>query len=184
MRARHTHSPIPKKGLLAGYARADGGAAAVEFAMIALPLLALITGIIELALIFLISSTLETSMEKMSRTIRTGTFQGANLGAADLKASICSNLGWLQSDCMANLYLDVRTYGQFSDIAQVNPVTNGQFDATKLQFQTGQASTIEVVHAYYVWSLITPAFNGGLQTISGGKTLIQATTAFRNEAYG
>jgi len=146
----------------------------VEFAIVALPFTALILGTIELGMIFLVATTLDNATQNMTRAIRTGAFQSSGGKADDLKTKICNNLGWLQGDCMSNLYLDVRTYGQFSDIVPVQPVTNGAFDPSKIQFQVGASGDIVVVRAFYLWTVFAPGVSSGLQTLSDGKTLVQA----------
>ena len=52
------------------FADARGGAAAVEFALISVPFFLLLFGIIELALVFLLSTTLDNAAVEASRTIR------------------------------------------------------------------------------------------------------------------
>ena len=153
----------------------------MEFAIVALPFTALILGTIELGMIFLVATTLDNATQNMTRAIRTGAFQSSGGKADDLKTKICNNLGWLQGDCMSNLYLDVRTYGQFSDIVPVQPVTNGAFDPSKIQFQVGASGDIVVVRAFYPWTLLTPTLEPGLPNLGASQRLLTATVAFRNE---
>lgn len=167
------------------FARADGGAAAVEMALIAMPFLALTFGIIQLALIFLVSASVENAMDAASRTIRTGQFQtGAAPTPAAFKTSICDSLGWLQGDCDANLYLDVETFPTFAAVTAPPVVVNKVFNPAVLTFTPGVPGSIVVVRAYYEWPLQAPLMSQGLQTIGGGKALLTTTIAFRNEPYG
>ena len=162
----------------------DGGAAAVEMALVTMPFLMLLFGIIEIAMIFLISSSLENAMVIASRTIRTGQFQtSGTTTAAAFQTAICNNFGWMQSSCSTNLQVDVRTYSTFASITTPQPVTNGTFNTSNLLFQTGSANDIVVVRAYYKWPLITPFFSQALQQLNGGISLLTATAAFRNEPY-
>ena len=52
---------------LAGFARAEDGAAAVETALVATPFFLLIFGILQLAIIFLASASLENAMQTADR---------------------------------------------------------------------------------------------------------------------
>ena len=63
--------------MLARFAKTRRGSAAVEFAMVALPFLALIFGILELSMIYLVSTTLENATADTARKIRTGELQTA-----------------------------------------------------------------------------------------------------------
>ncbi len=164
--------------------RAEGGASAVEFALVATPFLMLLFGVIEVALIFMISTSLENATLAASRTIRTGEFQtsGTTTSAA-FKTAICSYFTWAQADCSTNLSVDVRTYATFAGVTTPQPVQNGTFNTQSLQFSTGTADDIVVVRAYYKWPLIVPFFDQAFQTLSGGNTLLTSTIAFRNEPY-
>jgi Flp pilus assembly protein TadG len=168
------------------FARADGGATAVEMALVAMPFLALTFGILELALIFLVSASLENATDTAARTIRTGQLQtGAPAAAtsAAFQASICNNLGWLQGDCSSNLYVDVETFPTFAAVTAPAVVVNKTFEPAALTFTPGGPGSIVVVRAYYQWPLMAPLMSQALQSIGGGKALITSTVAFRNEPY-
>ena len=170
---------------LSAFARATEGVAAVEMAMVATPFFALLFGIIELGLIFLVSSSLENATAQAARTIRTGEFQtGGTTTAGAFKTAICNNFGWLQSDCATNLSVDVRTFTTFSSVTAPQPVSNKTFNQAALTFNPGGPGDIVVVRAYYQWPLIAPLMSQSLETLNGGTNLITTTATFRNEPYG
>lgn len=173
-------------------ARSEGGATAVEMALIAVPFFLLLFGTIELALVFLLSTSLENATDLAARQVRTGEMQTAGgASASTFKTLVCNNLGWLSGDCSANLYVDVRTFTSFSTVASPQPVVtktvNGKpvttFDQTKLTFDMGKAGDIVVVRTYYTWPLITPMVQQAIQTLSDGHMIVSSTAAFRNEPY-
>src|ERR1700742_3839207 len=104
---------------LRALASAEGGATAVEFAIISIPFIALLFAIFELGAMFMASSALDASIETASRQIRTGQLQtGASNSAAGFKTLVCNNVSWISSsDCQANLSLDVRTFSSFSAVS-------------------------------------------------------------------
>jgi len=164
--------------------RSERGAAAVEMALVATPFLALLFGIVEIGMVFLISASLENGMDNAARTIRTGQLQsGASPTAAAFKTSICNSFGWFQADCTAHLSVDVRTYATFAAVTSPPVVNNGVFNPAALTFTPGTANSIVVVRAYYQWTLIAPLFNQALQQLNGGVALLTTTAAFRNEPY-
>ena len=166
------------------FIEARSGAAAVEMALVATPFFMLLFGIIELSLIFLVSSSLENATAQAARTIRTGSFQnGASPTAAAFKTTICNNFGWMQGDCANNLYVDVRTFQTFASITAPQPVQNGVFNPGALTCNPGSPGDIVVVRAYYQWPLIAPLMSQALQQLNGGTTLITSTATFRNEPY-
>ncbi len=164
--------------------RSEGGAVAIEFAVVALPFVGLIFAILELAVVLLIFSTLENGMADAARTIRTGALQTAGgATAATFKTTICNNLGWLQSDCNAKLQVDVRTVAAFTNPTLPDPYSTGTYDSTKTLFNMGSQGSIVVVRAWYPWQLILPTMNKALSRANNGVALIQATTTFKNEPY-
>ena len=164
------------------------GATAVEFAIVAIPFLALLLGIIELALVFSASVALDNAVMAASRRIRTGELI-APTGSTAQEASriafrneICANMGFMQTDCQTNLYVDVRTSSDFSSIALADPAAGGAWNPGTLTFNTGGASTIVLVRAYYRWTLFAPLMNQALVRLPG-QTLLTSVTTFRTEPY-
>ncbi|HEX4179865.1 MAG TPA: TadE/TadG family type IV pilus assembly protein [Caulobacteraceae bacterium] len=175
-------------GRLNGFARrfriARRGAAAIEFAMLAMPFFGLLCGIMDIGLIFVVSTTLENATNSAARQIRTGQTQSSGTAtAATFVTTICGNLSWLGSACSSSLNVDVRTFAQFSSIAAPQPVSNGVFNPAALTFNPGAACDIVVVRSYYQWPLFAPLMDQALQTLGGGKALITAAATFRNEPY-
>lgn len=160
------------------------GSAAVEFAFVALPFLALLFAVLELGMVFLVSTTLQNAADAAGRKIRTGELQASGGTAATFKNSICADMSWLGSDCASNLTVDVRKFSTFAGSSADSPVTNGAIDPTKTKWEPGGAEEIVLVRAYYSWTLVTPLLNAGLQNLSNGKRLIQTTVTFRNEPWG
>jgi Flp pilus assembly protein TadG len=179
-------SPLRLNRFTARFVRAQRGATAVEFALISLPMLVMIFGLLEFAMMFLAMTTLDTATQWASRQIRTGEFQtsGANT-RSDFKNLVCSQMSWLSAKCTADLWLDVRTYSTFGGISAApvpNPVT---FNPATTCFSTGQPTDIVLVRAYFEWNLFTPLLNNALENMGAGSgmRLISSTTAFRNEPY-
>lgn len=172
------------RAALRRFIRDERAATVVEFALLALPFFALIFGIIELGLVFLVSTTLENAVMAAGRQIRTGELQTASGNVNTFKSNVCANMSWLgSSNCLTNLNVDVRTYTSFTSISPPNPVVNGTFQQNQMTFTPGSANDIVVVRAYYRWSISTPLLNAGLVNLSGNQRLISATVAFRNEPY-
>ncbi|WP_297512860.1 TadE/TadG family type IV pilus assembly protein [uncultured Caulobacter sp.] len=166
---------------LAGrFARAERGATAVEFALVAIPFLMLVFAIIELGLVFLVSLTLENAVIDAGRTIRTGEIQNSGGTASSFKTAVCNRMSWIgASTCGSALQIDVRT---FADYATSATSASAGTVPTTMNWNPGTAGSIVLVRAYYTWPLITPLLQTGLQS-SNGKRIIYAATAFTNEPY-
>src|SRR5437763_16507615 len=97
------------------FARGEEGAAAVEFAMVAAPFLALVFAIMETALVFFASQTLETAVSDSARLIVTGQAQSKSYDAAAFKTAVCAKINGL-FDCAGGLQIDVKTYSSFGSV--------------------------------------------------------------------
>ncbi len=165
------------------------GLAAVEFALIATPFFFLIFGLLEICVIFIMSSVLEHGASEASRQIRTGQFQNtlASSGGAqtadDFKDLICPELFGLL-DCNG-LEVDVQTFTNFSGAPNSSPPIDGSgdFDNSSFGFDPGGQNAIVVVRVFYQWDLIIPGLSKPLENINGNKRLLQSTIAFRNEPF-
>lgn len=159
------------------------GAAAVEFALIAAPLVFMICACIELGLVILVSVTLDNATDIASRGIRTGLTNSSNSSIATFKQTVCNNMGWLSSSCPGSLTIDVQTYNSFASVPLTNPVSGGKLDTTGMGYNVGNGTAIQMVRAYYDWPLFTPFLQAGLSTLGNGDALITSKVVFRNEPF-
>jgi Flp pilus assembly protein TadG len=166
------------------FARAQKGAAAVEFALVAAPFLALIFAILETALVFFAGQSLEAAATDAARLIMTGQAQTAGYSQTDFKTAVCSRLAGGLFDCSNGVYVDVKTYTSFTSINTALPIVNGQFDTSNMSYTPGSPGDIVVVRLYYQWPIYVSMFSNNLANLSGNKRLLVATSVFRNEPYG
>jgi Flp pilus assembly protein TadG len=168
----------PKRWRL--FRRAEGGSVAVEFALLAIPFFTIIFAIVETAIVFFASASLEGALNDAARQIRTGQIQTAGTGASAMRTAICANAALL-SNCTTDLKLDVRSFSSWASVSVPQPLTNGNLTIAQ-QFTPGSASDIVIVRAYFQWKILSPVAIG-LNNMNGSYRLIGATVAFRNEPY-
>jgi Flp pilus assembly protein TadG len=164
------------------FARRQDGSAAVEFSLVALPFLALMFAIIETALVFFAGQTLEAAVADSARLIMTGQAQTANFSAADFKTQVCDRVAGL-FDCTGGVYVDVKSYTTFGAISSAQPVTNNQFDPTKVSYTLAGPGCIQVVSLYYKWPIYVSLLGDNLSNLSGNYRLLAASAVFKNEPY-
>jgi Flp pilus assembly protein TadG len=164
------------------FGRDRRGIAALEFALIAAPFFFLLFAIIETALVFFISTTLEQAMAQNARDIRTGNFQTAGGDAEQFRQEICENgAGLLDCD---RVRIDVRTWTSFAAINPSTPIDqDGELDDSEFGFDAGGPSAIVLVRVFYEYEVMTPALGPGLSNMSGNRRLLTAAIAFRNEPF-
>ncbi len=166
------------------FVRQQDGAAAVEFALVAAPFLALTFAILETAFVFFAGQTLEATAAESARLVMTGQAQTAGYTKADFKNAVCARVYGL-FDCSAGMTVDVKTFASFADYSYTPPVVNGQFDTTNANNYTpGGPGCIVVVTLYYQWPVYVSMFSNNLGNLNGNKRLLVATSVFRNEPYG
>jgi Flp pilus assembly protein TadG len=158
----------------------SSGATAVEFALIALPFIAMMGAIIETGILYFADSALDNATSEASRLIRTGQAQQSGFDAAAFRQKVCDGVTPLFT--CSGIKVDVRTTTDFSSADVGTPVkADGSFDDSKFQYDAGHGTDIVVVRVYYEW----PAMLNLLAKDSSlnGNHLLAAVTAFRNEPF-
>jgi Flp pilus assembly protein TadG len=165
------------------FGRDRKGAVAVEFALVAFPLVFLLLACFELAMVIVLSVTLDHATDVTARQIRTGILTQSNSTAAAFVQKVCDNMGWLASTCPSSLHVDVQTYDSFAQVPTTDLIKNGQFDTANFAYNIGGGSKIQLVRAYYEWPLFTPLLQTGLATLSNKDAVISSKVVFRNEPF-
>jgi Flp pilus assembly protein TadG len=165
--------------------RQKDGAAAVEFALVAAPFLALVFAIMETAIVFFAGQALETAVADSSRLIMTGQAQTQGMTQAQFKDAVCAKIYGL-FDCQNGVSVDVQTFTTFQSVSMPKPVdANGNFQ-NNFTYNPGKQGDIVVVRLFYQYPVyvsllgLSDSLSDGLK---GGKRLLAATAAFRNEPY-
>ena len=178
---------------LEAFADDKRGIAAVEFALIAMPFFFLIFGLLEVCVIFIMSSILEHAASEASRQIRTGQIQTAgHADSATAKAAflvdVCDELFGMMPCDNGKLKLDVQKFSSFGSTAGQSLTFDGasnDLDDSGFGFDTGAQNEIVVIRVFYEWDLIIPVMSAPLDNMGGtNRRLLQATVAFRNEPFG
>lgn len=178
---------------IAGRFQSDArGATAVEFALIAVPFLALMSAIIEVAFIIWATQNLDHVLEKTARPVFTGGFQEANKDQKDpkvllerLKTSFCSSGGLLPVFECQNIKLDVVTPNSYAGGNAPTPFdsnTGSWKPNAGTQYSCPKPGSIVIVSAAVKFPVFF-SFLKGPQTFLDGSRLLQSTTVFRTEPY-
>ena len=164
------------------FARSHDGAAAIEFGLIAAPFLALLFAIMETAFVFFAGQSLEYAAAQSGRLVMTGQADLNGWSQSSFKSQVCSYVVAL-FDCTNKLYVNVQKYTDFASSSTSAPMTNGQLDTTKMNYQIGVPGDVVIVQLYYQWPIYVSLFSNNLANQNGNNRLLIATNAFRNEPY-
>jgi Flp pilus assembly protein TadG len=161
--------------------RDRSGASAVEFALVVPLVLVCIFGIFEIALSFLAAQLLETATQDSKRMIMTGQVKSTSTSRDSFKATVCDRVKVLLN--CNYLYIDAQAYSSLADPTFPSPIENGKFvDNTK--WLTGKQGDIVVVRTFYTWPVfLTNFFGYNPSNLEGGKKLLSASAAVRNEPW-
>jgi Flp pilus assembly protein TadG len=159
------------------------GAAAVEFALVAIPLFWMIFGMLEFGAMSLVQSTLDSAVAQSGRQIRTGEAQQGGITKAQLQGQICDNMNQIMSLECSNLYLDVDRFESFANVGNGMPTSGGNIDTGQLGYQPGGAGDVILVRAYYEWQIFTPLFGAIFANMNDGRRLVVSSMLFRNEPF-
>lgn len=167
------------------------GATAVEFALIAVPFLAMMFALLEIMSIFFVQTTLEAAVQEEARKIRTGQAQSttAPISRAQFKTSICNRMFGM-GDCTNRLFVMVQRYTT-APTSMTLPWADGTLtpgDPNDEPYEGSDPGDIVVVRAYYVWPILTPGMmqvmgNYSSAALGTSNRMLVATSAFRNEPF-
>jgi Flp pilus assembly protein TadG len=169
----------------AGFVRREDGAAALEFAMVAAPFIALVLATIQTAGAFFAGQVLESAAIDASRMILTGSAQKANMDQTGFANAVCGKVQALFS--CGKLMIDVQTASSFGTASTSMPtltydgsgkVTNGW------NYNPGNPGDIVIMRVMYEWPVFLGPLGLSLSNEANGKLLLMATAAFKNEPYG
>ena len=169
--------------LLKRLAKNRRGAAAVEFAMIMVPLFALILASLQTAIIFFEGQALQTAAETAGRQLMTGNAQTAGLTQSQFKTAVCA---MATTFVCSNIMVDVESASTFTTVTTgtLTPTYDSSGNNTKTwSYSPGNAGDIVIVRLMYNWPVFGGPLGIGLANQSNGTFLLVGTTVFKNEPY-
>jgi Flp pilus assembly protein TadG len=171
----------------------DSGTTAVELALVALPFVMLVFGIMTICVYFFTNFSLENAAWQAARAIRTGQLQqgqGSYAGAttsAQQKAAfvtaLCSRVPtFLQ--CASKIVTIVQSNTSFAGISKPSCATNGtMITQTAAAFDAGSSNSVVLITVCYPWSFANKLPFIKLGNLSDGSMLMQASVSIRTEPY-
>jgi len=161
------------------------GSSAVEFAMVAAPFFFMLFAIMELGLVFITDSILESAVTETGRLVRTGQAHAEGMDKARFKEEVCSRMSIFAGDCDERAFVDVREVASFAAAAPPDPMSDGiAFDEAKTGYGIGGPRSIILVTVWYEQPLVTPFMKKALASLEDGPMMMISTTTFRNEPFG
>src|SRR5580698_9010312 len=107
----------PARGFVARmstFRKDESAAAAVEFSLVALPLLGFLLAALQLSVIFFAGQVLQSAATNAGRELMTGKAQTAGMTAAQFAQLVCNQSAGLYN--CANMMVDVESAGSFAAV--------------------------------------------------------------------
>jgi len=167
-----------------GWLVKDTGSAAVEFALVGLPFITMLVGIVEMTLFFATGVVLEGAAADAARMIRTGQVQVSTDPVTTFENALCDNVGMLIS--CDDLEYEVLTVpnDSFSNAESMAPKFDADGNLISGGFTPGGSSDDVLVRVVYQYQFLIP-FMG---TLAGGSVTsnhgtLMSTLVIKNEPY-
>lgn len=171
----------------------DGRAAsAIEFALVALPLVAIIFAALQFAIVLLAQQELNHAADETGRAVMTGQIsstpgatnslgQSIYLSQSGFQSKVCSYLVAM-FNC-SNVMVNMQTASSFS-AASTSAPSYTTLQNNTWSYQTGShGSTPQVIvlQVMYEWPIFSSMLGFNLATLPNGTRLLVATSVFMNE---
>ncbi len=178
---------IRLKTRIAQFSKGERGTVTIEFVLCFIAMMAILSTAIELGVVTVRQTVLDSRLDAAMRNVRINT--GAGYSHSDLVDMICEDNA-LFGECEQNLRLemtanDPRNYTPFSDsVSCVNrEVAIDHPDNTNFHFTLGQANELVMVRACMLYDPILPSSLMALArtTTEGGRSALVSVSAFTQE---
>jgi len=167
---------------LSAFRKDESAAAAVEFSLVALPLLGFLLAALQLSVIFFAGQVLQSAATNAGRQLMTGQAQSGGMTANQFAQLVCNNSAGLYN--CNNLMVDVESAGSFSAVNTAPPVltySNGKV-TNVWSWSPGAAGQVVIVKVMYNWPVFGPAILG-LSDQPDGSHMLMAVAVFKNEPF-
>ena len=183
---RQKTAPPRRARLFVRFCRGAEGAAAIEFAFIAAPFIALVLAILQVGLIYFAQQALETDVEASARQVLTGQALAKNLTQQKFADVVCANAPALFTcgNNDKNFMIDLQPAPSFAG-ANVSAPTltfDPSGNVTNVwQYNLGAPGQIMVMRVMYMWPVFLGPLGLNFVNVSNGTHLLMSTAVFRNE---
>jgi Flp pilus assembly protein TadG len=164
------------------WGKKEEGSTAVEFALVAVPFLFLLLGIIEISLMFVAGANLNSGTSDAARLIRTGQAQQAPGGAEGVfRDRLCERVDVFLS--CSQLQYEVIPMDNFSDYSLYQAIYDEDGNLDSQGFDAGGSSDVVLIRVSYRYPLILPMIGNIFADGPRMTKHLLSTVVLQNEPY-
>lgn len=158
------------------------GVAAIEFAILVLPLFMIIFAILEISAMFFVDTALDAAVHKNARLIKTGQAAEKNMSLLTFKSAVCSDLVYMLN-CETKLLVSANVITDVSSAGGMVPIDADGNVTIAESFNIGYGSDYVLVQAFLPWPPVVNLYSLSSRTLADGSYLLGASALFRNEPF-
>ena len=159
----------------------EKGSTAVEFALIGIPFIFMVIGIIEMALMFTAQSLLESSTAEASRQVRIGAVQEG--GGEDIFRDVLCNQAGVFLAC-DDIQYQVESVESFEDAQEFPDATfDDEGNLDNQGFDPGGVSDVVLIRIAYKYPIKTPMMSLILTNNGSNNRILLSTVVLQTEPY-
>ncbi len=132
------------------------GSTAVEFAIVGIPFVFALIGLIELSLMYAANSVLQDSTNSAARLIRTGQSQQSTGDPETVFRDELCRVASVFLNCNAIQYEVMTLNGGFDDVANSPPTFDVNGNLSSSGFNPGGSNQVTLIRTVYFYPLLTP----------------------------
>lgn len=156
------------------------GAAAVEFAFLAIPFFLVVFALLQVALLFAAELVIDKAAAEAGRMVRVGEIQKARMTRTGFAEAVCDRASALL-DC-DRIEFDLRTYASFADVPTGIPMKGNQIDTSGFGYDYGRGGTIVSLRLFYKWPVLD-VMRPFFASTTDGATILMGASTFRTEPF-
>lgn len=164
-----------------GWKKNEKGSTAVEFALIGIPFILMVIGIIEMALMFTAHSLLEASTSEAAREIRTGAVQQGG-GETLFQDTLCGFASLLiPCDEIQYQVVSIPSFQDAEDFPDAQFDEDGNLQDQ--QFDSGGVNDVVMMRVAYKYPIKTPMMQLMLTNNNDSNRILLSTVVLQTEPY-
>jgi Flp pilus assembly protein TadG len=166
-----------------GLFKDDSGVVAIEFAMLSVPFIILLMGIVECSVLYGSGIVLEGASAEAGRLIRTGQAQDSADPEALFKEKLCEQVADI-IPCDEIQYEVIKMGASFANFDDFAPHFDADGNFVPQGFDAGGSNDVILIRSVYQYTYLVPfiaaIMNGGE---SASRVMLMSTTVIKNEPF-
>lgn len=159
------------------------GSTAVEFALIAMPFLWIVIGMVEVSLYFATSSLMAEAANLGARVVRTGQLQAAGDPVAQFRETVCNRAAVFVPCDKIQFQVTHIADDNFTSAANYGAAFDADGNLKNQGYDDGGQGSVIMVRLAYRYPFMTPLIGGLMADGPGTSRLILNTIVMKNEPY-